>query len=375
MKIKAWMLATLLVALSSLPVVAGVFYSPVYNMPLQPAPSPSNGGFYWVLPDGRVFGPNYNLYPPFTPISGFDNTSIGQGIFAKLYEDALTGKGGSGKGGPGGGPGAAPGGPGGGPGGPGGGSGGPGGSGGGPGGPGGPGGNGPPPKQKGFGGYNLDYSDPETWKNFNVNPLPNGFNPFGPMQAPTYGNGPMPMPRYANYPNFQAPAPMPNYGGYRTSMNMPLPQAGVYQAGYLSPNFDGGYWQGPIQQVQAQATPPYYAPPSGYPQGQPMGPNMGYGYSPSLPGTPCPPQIPSLPYYRTPQYSMPYYPVPNYSMPQTCFPTLPNVGYEGPPCPPCGGIPRQFYTNPMVRSPRDFWMWTEVQEDKADRARNPLKVP
>src|SRR5271155_5222204 len=96
-----WAAVLFVTAMPGLTAHAQVYYSPVFNMPLQPAPSPSNGGFYWVTPDGRVFGPNYSLYPPFTPMSGFDNTFIGQRIFAKIHEEAIAsaiGKGGPGKG-------------------------------------------------------------------------------------------------------------------------------------------------------------------------------------------------------------------------------------------------------------------------------------
>ena len=190
MKNKAWMLAVSLAALSSLPISAGVFYSPVFNMPLQPAPSPCNGGFYWVSPDCRVFGPNFCLYPPFTPMSGFDSTLVGQAIFAKLFDQACNGSPSKQGGPPGHGSSGSP----------------------------------PPTKQVGVSGYNLDYSDPDCWKKFDATtPMPNGYVPFAPspQSQPGYGNGPMPMPRYANYPNFQAAAG--GYGYGPAAMNWPAP--------------------------------------------------------------------------------------------------------------------------------------------------------
>ena len=329
-------------------------------MPLQKAPSPRDGGFYWVMPDGTLVGPNYNLRPPFNPTSGFSNEFIGQRIFSKLHSDYIAEALKKSGGGPGG----------------------PGGSGGGPGGPGGSGGAGPPPaKQIGIGGYTMDYSDPNTFKKFDATaPMINGYVPFaqnqqGPPQA--YGNGPMPMPRYANYPNYQAPAPPPGYPGGMTSQAW---QPNVYQAAYFVPGNDwngygrggyyGAYGQNPIVQVQAMQ--PYGPPP------MPMayaGNYYNQGYA-NMPGPPCPPYgaMPALP-YNMPAYSLPSYPTPappNYAMPPATFPPLPNPSYEPPSGPAC---PPRYNYNPLVRSPRDFFMWGEVQEDRAARARRPMTVP
>jgi hypothetical protein len=302
MKAKIFALTALLAVLPAPSVNAqSVFYSPVFNMPLQPAPSPCNGGFYWVMPDGRVFGPNYCLTPPFTPISGFNSTIVGQELFAKMHKEAVTGKT-DGKGGSS--------------------------------------GPGQPAKQFGFSGYNLDYSDPDTFQKFDATaPMANGYVPFNmpPPSLPNYGNGPMPTPRYANYPNYQAMA-YPN---------------------------QGAYWQSPITQAQAQYQQPNYPPawpyPQAmpYPQGQPMPYNFGYANYPSM-------SYPAMPGYGTRTA--------NYTMPQTCYPPLPNPSFVAPPCPgPCPPCCNSI--NPLARSPRDFWMYTEVQEDKAAQARLPLRVP
>jgi hypothetical protein len=40
-----------------------------------------------------------------------------------------------------------------------------------------------------------------------------------------------------------------------------------------------------------------------------------------------------------------------------------------------GGGPAAFPTHPFARSPRDFFMWTEAQEELSTRERLPLFVP
>lgn len=367
MNSKVWTTALLLATLPALPVCAGVFYSPVFNMPLQPAPSTFDGGFYWVAPNGVVYGPNYYLVPPFNPTSGFDNVFVGQRFFGKMYTEAVTGvKCKDGSGGM------------------------------------------PPAKQIGVGGYKLDYSDPDTVKNFDATaPMPNGYVPFGAVQPPpqTYGNGPLPMPRYANYPHFGAAAPM-GYGFRPCGMVSQGPAAGVYQAGYClpgyygqgyygqgyygrgyygqasygpayygqsyyGPGYCGAYGQEPIRQVQAAE--PCGPPPMPFPQGQALA-----AMYPNLYNQGCPnPARVCVPMPATPNYSMPYCPLPmtpNCSMAQTCFPPLPNPCYEPPCCEENPNLPK-YFTSSAARSPRDFFMWKEVQEDKLLRARLPLTVP
>ena len=137
--------------------------------------------------------------PPFNPVSGFNNVVLGQTLFANLHENcvkAVLNKSGS------------------------------------------P----PPPRQRGIGGYTMDYSDPNTFKNFDATaPMINGYTPFGPNQQqppPTYGNGPMPMPRYANYPSYQPPFSAMNSAAQ-------APSGGVYQAAYYAPGDYGSGYYGP----------------------------------------------------------------------------------------------------------------------------------
>jgi hypothetical protein len=51
---------------------------------------------------------------------------------------------------------------------------------------------------------------------------------------------------------------------------------------------------------------------------------------------------------------------------------LPMPGYEPPPAAPkpCG-----FPVHPFARSPRDFFMWSDVLEDRLVRAQRPSLVP
>jgi hypothetical protein len=81
-------------------------------------------------------------------------------------------------------------------------------------------------------------------------------------------------------------------------------------------------------------------------------------------------------YVPTPNYAIQHYPMPlspNYSMPPQMFPALPNPSYEPPSGP--NGNQKLYVQNPLVRSPRDFFMWGDVQQDKKERERRPLSVP
>ncbi len=51
----------------SLASAGGVYYSPVFNTPLTPAPNTYGPGFYVMCPNGVVYGPNYCLRPPELP--------------------------------------------------------------------------------------------------------------------------------------------------------------------------------------------------------------------------------------------------------------------------------------------------------------------
>jgi hypothetical protein len=55
--------------------------------------------------------------------------------------------------------------------------------------------------------------------------------------------------------------------------------------------------------------------------------------------------------------------------PISSFPQLKVPGQAAPACPP------SFPTHPYARSPRDFFMWTEVSEDLAARQRLPALIP
>ena len=240
-----------------------VYYSPAFNMPLQPAPSPRDGGFYWVMPDGCVYGPNYYLRPPFAPITGFNPTLVGQVAFAQTFESYLAGKTPQ--------KGSRP-------------------------------GQQPPNGQQqqqlqqqqppqpdprnsfGVGKYTLDYSDPQSLSAFDTNSaLPNGYMmPFGVNPAPGQvpANSQQAMPRYPNYPSMPPQEPPPGYrpADPRWSGSMsPAYPSGVQYANYQLTN-----WQGPIVPTQAieMGPPPTRLPDYGSygsaPNPGTMQPGMGY---------------------------------------------------------------------------------------------------
>jgi hypothetical protein len=369
----------------------GIYCSPVFHMPLQPAPSPANGGWYCMRANGQLQGPNYCLRPPFTPITGFNGTAVGQEIFQKVFLDLYKPK------------------------------------------------KNEPPKTVGVGGYNADYSDPQSLPYFNHHPqpMPQGYlppgehmPPGGPMPGGHMPGGPMPnggpMPHGGHMPLGPGFGPPPGYPGM-PGPGMPPPgfmpsekshngqivqgpgdMNGLYRTSYLG--------RGPIRQVQAgeqnggvslpnpgyampqQAIPyldystplPYY----GYGMCPVPMPAYGWGpanmgYSMAWPGYYLPPMPLPAPGYQ-PGYAPPL-PAPGYVPPQVYMPTpgyapaqpvtmptpqyspnLPNVGYEPPTPPPTTAV---YPSHSLVRSPRDFFMWIESQEDKATREKRALPVP
>jgi hypothetical protein len=83
-------------------------------------------------------------------------------------------------------------------------------------------------------------------------------------------------------------------------------------------------------------------------------------------------------FYSVGPYGMVY--GPNYYLRPWCppyqMPLFQQAGAQGasPQGPNMGG-PAAFPTHPYARSPRDFFMWTEVQEELTNRERMPLFVP
>jgi hypothetical protein len=94
------------------------------------------------------------------------------------------------------------------------------------------------------------------------------------------------------------------------------------------------------------------------------------GYPPHPYAYPSAPDACGPGFYAVNEYGAPY--GPNYNL-YPGFPPFngarPCVGGGGP------GGPGGFPTHPFARSPRDFFMWTEANEDAISRLRLPALVP
>ena len=66
-----WAGALLATALAASLASADPYCSPVFHVPLPPAPDACGPGFYTVGPCGMVYGPNYWLRPPWEPFNGY----------------------------------------------------------------------------------------------------------------------------------------------------------------------------------------------------------------------------------------------------------------------------------------------------------------
>lgn len=337
------------------PCPGAIYCSPVFHMPLQPAPSVCDGGFYYFDCAGRCYGPNYCLRPPFNPIQGFDQTLVGQTIFAKVMLEQFKPKNHPTQQGQGHGNGSG----------------------------------------HGIGNYNGDFANPQNLPYFNpgnqagpppyaVMPPPPGFAPGMPGFAPGMPGFP---PGYPGQPGLPPPlehgpksliarGPTNNiqlagYGPY--SGNMPYGNPWVARYPTQAPTFPPaappvGYGPGPVAMPNY---PGYAMPQVGTPnyamQGIPM-PAPGYG----------PPYVP-LPGLPAPGYAGPNVPLPGnfgytpQNMPNVGYtPSLPAVGYEPPLPPPTTAC---YPSHSLVRSPRDFFMWSETMEDATARQRRPALIP
>jgi hypothetical protein len=61
------------------PASAQYYVTPVHRHPIPQAPDARCGGFYTIYPDGRCFGPNYYLRPPWPPVGAVPPNVFGQG--------------------------------------------------------------------------------------------------------------------------------------------------------------------------------------------------------------------------------------------------------------------------------------------------------
>lgn len=81
-----WASALLACALSATFAAAQPYCSPVLHVPLCIAPDACNPGFYYMAPNGVIYGPNYYLVPPSCPFNGaYKTTSLpaGQKLMAE----------------------------------------------------------------------------------------------------------------------------------------------------------------------------------------------------------------------------------------------------------------------------------------------------
>ena len=139
--------------------------------------------------------------------------------------------------------------------------------------------------------------------------------------------------------------------------------------GGQGPAYGQGPGFGPGGPYAMPGFPPRFMPDQHLPKpGYMMGPGLAPpppGYTGGLPppgfspGLPAPGYAPSLPAPGYPGYAPP--PV-----------NLPTPGYE-----PAPGAPKPatFPVHPFARSPRDFFMWSDVLEDRLVRSQRPSLVP
>ena len=176
-----------------------------------------------------------------------------------------------------------------------------------------------------------------------------GGNPYGYYHYPCAGEmggqgyGPGmggPGPSYGPGPGY---GPAPGYG--------PGPGHGPGNA--MGPGYPPGFHP----EVQL----PYMKGPPGLPPFAPGLPTPGFVPAPvSPPGLPAPGYAPNLPAPGYPGYG---------GAPPV---NLPTPGYEPPPGAP---KPATFPVHPFARSPRDFFMWSDVLEDRLVRSQRPILVP
>lgn len=305
--------------------------SPVFFMPLQYAPSPVDGGYYYILPNGQVQGPNYYLRPPFNPIQGFDQTAKGQEIFLKVLKESMAPKKGQ-----------------------------------------------PQPPGHGLGNYNPGPSGPQTLPYFQGQggpPMhhaapPPGFGPPPPGPGfPPGGPGGGPPPN--NTMIVRGQAPTVHTVGYHSAnygFNLPaLPNPG-YIPQPPPPMHAPGYAMAPVWQPSYGYYPNYAMAPVPLPSpGYNAGHTLPYiplpttGYAPS--SMPYPGYTPNIPFVG---YAPNNLPNPSYT------PNLPNVGYEPPAAEPQSNC---YPSHSLARSPRDFFMFNENHEDQKAKQSRPAMVP
>jgi hypothetical protein len=192
-----------------------------------------------------------------------------------------------------------------------------------------------------------------------------GGNPYGYYHFPcSTGAG---VPGFGPGPGGYGPGPGaygPGPGGYGPGPGPYGPGPGGPGQGFpgqgegMRRGFPGGY------NAELQLPRPGYMMGPGYVP-PPPGSMPPPGFSPGLPtpgatpGLPAPGYAPNLPAPGYPGYAPP--PV-----------RLPTPGYEPPPGAP---KPVSFPVHPFARSPRDFFMWSDMLEERLIRSQRPSLVP
>jgi hypothetical protein len=183
----------------------------------------------------------------------------------------------------------------------------------------------------------------------------------GPGFVTIWPDGSIFCPSYNVYPPFEA------FNGILPDKNGKFNDKGGRPYGYhYAPcsggNGNQGFGPGPGGPGQGPGGP---MPMPGYTMGPPAPGLPPPGFSPGLPAPGAAPPLPAPGY--APVLPSPGYP--GYAPPPV---PLPTPGYEPPPaqCKPAG-----FPVHPFVRSPRDFFMWSDVMEDRLVRSQRPSLVP
>ena len=76
--------ALLGIALAASIASAQTYCSPVFHVPLRPAPDACGPGYYAANANGMVYGPNYWVRPPWEPFNG-PMFNVGQGNISPTF--------------------------------------------------------------------------------------------------------------------------------------------------------------------------------------------------------------------------------------------------------------------------------------------------
>jgi hypothetical protein len=208
--------------------------------------------------------------------------------------------------------------------------------------------------------------------------------------SPYYGGYPYPPPQ----PYYPYPAPYPSYSYPPTYTpppssglpvyNQPTQNAEATREQSTGTDSESDLWL--PDRVSSRTAHGTFQPVQFTVEGQPTGSGISFrmGTTPAQNGPVLLPPLPQLPTPELPGYAtqvpgtgfmangypppMPNLPAPGYTMPAPMLPLPPGYLPPPPPAHPC------FPSHAYARSPRDFFMWRENMEDRAQR-RQPLPLP